>query len=65
MNPKKAPKKLVRYTPEYLAKQDAKEEKTRKAIDTEAQIDTLKAEVKALSERVSDLENRVDRIEQD
>ena len=57
------PKKLALYTAEYLAKEDAKEEKVRKASETRAELEALRTEVKSLSERVSFLESRVDALE--
>jgi uncharacterized protein YlxW (UPF0749 family) len=57
------PKKLAILNPEYLARHDAKEEKERKASETEAEIQTLRAKVTELEKEVESLKTRIADVE--
>jgi peptidoglycan hydrolase CwlO-like protein len=67
--PKKPFRQIIGRSPEWLAKQDAKDNKARQTEENESEIETLKAEVKrlqnevkSLNERVSKLENEMERL---
>jgi polyhydroxyalkanoate synthesis regulator phasin len=56
---------FVRLNPEWLEKQDAKEEKAQMSEETQSDIQALKDEVKKLKEEVESLKERVTDLEND